>query len=149
MLNKPGTAGASRILLIEDNPGDVELLQLALQNAGVEFDMTTMDDGGSALAYFSRAFDSRVESLPALVILDMNLPKCDGLEILAAFGANSAFQGVPVALFSSSSAPPNGSVIDTVQGACYIRKPPDLDGFMAVGRRLRELLRKASAAGTE
>ena len=88
MSNNPGTAGASRILLIEDNPGDVELLQLALQNAGVEFDMTTMDDGGAALAYFSRALDSQVELLPALVILDMNLPKCDGLEILAAFGAN-------------------------------------------------------------
>ena len=80
----------------------MELLKLALDSAGLAYQMTTMHDGGDALEILRRDPDGNA---PDLVILDLNLPKYDGLEILGAARANPAFAGVPVVVLSSASSP--------------------------------------------
>jgi CheY-like chemotaxis protein len=130
----------AQILVIEDNPGDVSLLKLALRDAKVDCEMTVIDDGGAALDYFHE-YKQRPDSVtPDLVVLDLNLPKNDGLEIMEAMRANPRFREVPVALFSSSSAASERSRLKAFHVGRYLAKPPDLDGFLRIGGMLKELL---------
>src|SRR5690242_10298272 len=94
----------SHILVVEDNPADVGLLRLALKAAQVECDLTVLEDGAEALA-FVRHRQNSGDSVPHLIVLDLNLPKNGGLEVLEAIRANPAFSGMAVAILSSSSSP--------------------------------------------
>ena len=95
----------ARILVIEDNPADVELLRWALEDAGLDCELTVIDDGRDALDFVLQRGKHAASSPPDLAILDWNLPKNDGLEILEGLRGNHAFDGVPVAVLSSSSSP--------------------------------------------
>ena len=87
-------AGMIRILVIEDNPGDVELIRMALELAGVDCDLQVIDEGEGAMAYVQQPRNSSGERLPDLVLLDLNLPKHSGLEILEAIRGNPCFPRV-------------------------------------------------------
>src|SRR6185312_3511544 len=128
------------ILLIEDNPGDVALIRMALRNAGLDCDLTVIDEGGDAMAFVQQQGKYGASRAPDLAILDLNLPKNDGLEILAAMRENQAFVEVPVAVLSSSSWPRDRTKLEVFNIARYITKPPDLDEFMRIGLILKELL---------
>ena len=95
--------GKPRVLLVEDNPGDVDLLRLAFSNAALDCELTVLDDGGEALAFVRQDGKYAGVPIPDLAILDLNVPKNDGLEILAAMRANPKFAELPVAVLSSSS----------------------------------------------
>jgi CheY-like chemotaxis protein len=125
-----------QILVLEDNPADVELLRLALNSAGLDCEMTVIDDGADALAF---ARDTTGE-VPALAILDLNLPKHDGLEILVAMRSNPTLCQVPVAIFSSSSSQKERSEIAPHGVKRFITKPADLEEFLKVGLVVRDLL---------
>jgi CheY-like chemotaxis protein len=124
------------VLIVEDNLGDVELLRMALETASVDCDVTVIDDGRDALDYFSDV----AAALPDLVVLDLNLPKNDGLEILEAMRANPAFERVPVAVFSSSSSPQERSRVARLRVTRFIAKPPDLDEYLSIGWTLKDML---------
>jgi CheY-like chemotaxis protein len=128
-----------RILLIEDNPTDVELVRYALANAELVCDLTVLEDGAEALDLL-RAPVLDVASLPDLIVLDLNLPKHDGVEVLQAMRSTAAFAEVPVAVLSSSSSTRERSRIEQYRISRYITKPPDLDQFLMIGYTLKELV---------
>jgi CheY-like chemotaxis protein len=129
-----------RILVIEDNPADVALLRLALESADVDCELTVIEDGAEALEFIRQLESSLPNSMPDLTILDLNLPKIDGFEILQAMRADKIFAGAPVAVLSSSSSPRERARIDVFQVRQYITKPADLDEFMKIGLIVKSLL---------
>jgi CheY-like chemotaxis protein len=129
-----------QILIIEDNPGDVELLRLALENAGLDCDITVLDDGGKALAFVQQRTNDANRRTPDLAIVDLNLPKNDGLEILEAMRLNPDFAKVPVAVLSSSSLPRERARMQALHVGHYVMKPSNLEEFMQIGTVLKELL---------
>jgi CheY-like chemotaxis protein len=130
-----------RILLIEDNPTDVELVRRAIGVAGLACDLTVLEDGAEALALLRRPDNE--SAIPDLVVLDLNLPKHDGVEVLQAMRATTTFTGVPVAILSSSSSPRERAKIEQFRVSRFITKPPDLDQFMKIGFILKELVGKS------
>jgi len=139
MSQNPETAKI-RILVIEDNPADIELLRWALEGAGVICELTVIEDGGEALACIQHREKFVGSHMPDLAILDLNLPKYDGLEILEAMRADQDFASVPVAVLSSSSSPRDRSRMEAFNIGRYITKPPDLDEYLQIGFVLKELL---------
>lgn len=132
--------GKPRVLLVEDNPGDVDLLRLAFSNANLECDLTVLDDGAEALAFARQRGKYAAAPAPDLAILDLNIPKNDGLEILEALRANPAFAELPVAVLSSSSSPRERSAVERFHIRRFITKPSDLEEFMNIGLIVKELL---------
>jgi CheY-like chemotaxis protein len=132
--------GRPRILLIEDNPGDVDLLRLALKTASFDCDLTVLDDGGEAMAMVHGL--GKYANLPApdLVILDLNVPKNDGIEIVASMRRTVLFRDTLVVILSSSSSPRDYAKLESFRIARYITKPPDLDEFLSIGAQLKKLV---------
>lgn len=128
------------ILLVEDNPADVGLLRLAFKAAQLDCDLTVLEDGAEALLFIRHREDPGEASIPDLAVLDLNLPKNGGLEVLEAIRANSAFSGMPVAILSSSSSPRERAKIEEFGVDRFITKPLDLDGFLGIGSTLKSLL---------
>src|SRR5215469_1050084 len=127
MPDSNGAPGKLRVLVIEDNPADVELLRWALEGAQVDCDLTVLEDGGEALAFIQQRGKYAGRTPPDLAILDLNLPKYDGIELLEAMRAVADFDSTPVAVLSSSSSPRDRSRMEAYQIVKYITKPPDLD----------------------
>ena len=119
------------ILLVEDNPGDVVLIRRALAHKQPPVCLHVATDGPQALAY-TRSCAEGMEPSPHLILLDLNLPKMDGCELLLHFKQDRALMSVPVVILSSSQAE-----IDIVRSYahdanCYVTKPLDLEQFLAV-----------------
>jgi CheY-like chemotaxis protein len=130
-----------RILLIEDNPGDIEVLQLAVQQAGLDCEYTLLLDGGEALDFIKTPMKDRID----LAIVDLNLPKSDGLEILAAMRAVPDFKGVPVVVFTSSISPRDRARAAAFNIEKYIVKPTNLDEYLQIGSTIRSILDELAA----
>jgi two-component system response regulator len=147
----PDGAGSNKphILVIEDNPADVDLLRYALQEANVDCEVTVIDDGGDALALTRRQGKFAGMPAPDLVILDLNLPKNDGIEILEAMRRSVPFADVPIAVLSSSSSPRERAKIEKFAVCRFITKPPYLDEFLAIGTAIKELLADAGSGETD
>ncbi len=129
-----------RILLIEDNPADVDLLRRAFAAADLDCELTRLEDGAEALAFVRRVEAGSGETAPDLTVLDLNLPKNDGLEVLQAMRGSPAFASVPVAVLSSSASGRERNRIEQLGIGRYITKPPDLDEFLEIGHTLKNLL---------
>ena len=127
-----------RILLIDDNDADVYLLRRALQKAGLAIEFTVLKDGSEGLA-FTRGQGDSAPRLD-LVVLDLNLPKSGGAEVLRAMKGNPALALVPVVVMSSSASKAEQAVIAELGAARFLTKPPDLEGFMKIGEIFREVL---------
>jgi CheY-like chemotaxis protein len=130
---------AIRILVIEDNPADVELLRMALDQAKLNYRLSVVTDGASALAVLGDKSPD-APAVPDLTVLDLNLPKYDGLELLEAARSNPRFAFMPVAILSSSSSPREQNKIQNFGRVKYITKPSDLDAYLAIGATLRDFL---------
>lgn len=129
-----------RIVLVDDNPADVRLLRLALDNADLDCELIVIDNGAEALAFVRQQGQDARHSLPDLAVLDFNLPKADGLQILKAMRENRAFTGVPVAVLSSGLSPRDMAKIQEFTLARYITKPSTLEEFLKIGSSLKALL---------
>lgn len=130
---------ACRIALVEDNPGDVQLIRLALRQAGVACELRVLHDGEEGMA-LARRERPQEDWHPDLVVLDLNLPKHDGLEVLAALRAEPVLATVPVLVFSSSTSPRERARAEELGAVGFLAKPPDLDAFLAVGSVLKNVL---------
>jgi len=142
----------ANIVVIDDNPGDIELLRMALEGAGVDCTLSVLDNGRDAMEFVQRLGPFAGIPAPDLVILDLNLPSNDGVEILQAMRSGDAFPDVAVVVLSSSSSPREKSRAASLRVKRFIMKPPDLDAFMKIGVTLGELLaekrsEEASAGG--
>ena len=129
-----------QILLVEDNPADVDLLRRALRSAQLNFELTVIEDGADALAFVRQKEKEAGTPAPDLVVLDMNLPKNSGLEILEAMRASRVFADVPVAILTSSSSPRERTKMEGLRVGRYITKPPDLEEYLRIGLIIKTLL---------
>ncbi len=120
------------ILLVEDNPGDVRLTQEALGEAKVRNNLAVARDGVEALSYLRREppFEDAVR--PDLVLLDLNLPRKDGREVLSEIKADPALRRLPVVVLTTSSAEKDVLESYNLHANCYITKPVDLDQFVGI-----------------
>jgi CheY-like chemotaxis protein len=130
----------THILVVEDNPGDVDLLRRALQAAQLECELTVIEDGAEALALARETGKYANTAPPDLAILDWNLPKHGGNEILAALRANPNFAELPVLILSSSSSPRERAQMETCRIGRFVAKPLDLDEFLRIGLIVKEML---------
>lgn len=126
------------ILLGEDNPADIYLIRQALDEHGVNYTLEIATHGGEMIAALMRP---RAEP-PDLIVLDLNLPRYDGLEILKLIRENSHLKEIPVVILTSSDSPKDRVAASSFGADCYIRKPSKLDEFMAIGQTLQSLLRE-------
>jgi len=121
-----------QILLVEDNPGDIYLFRQALKGAGLNFELTVIEDGEEALAFAKRDGKYAGSPVPDLAVLDVNLPKIQGTEVLGAMCRNEELAHVPVVLSKEFSV------------AHYMMKPLDLEDFLQIGNVLKQLLLERS-----
>lgn len=134
-----------RILLVEDNDADVYLLRKALESAALNFELIVIDDGADALAYARSEGKYRDTARPHAAVLDMNLPRSEGTEVLEAFRRNERLSRVPVVVLTSSASPAERVRIERLGVECFITKPPDLEEFLQIGNVVAELLRKTQS----
>ena len=135
------------ILLVEDNQADVYLFRKAFEAAELNFELTALHDGASAIAFIQGEDKYAGCSQPDLIVLDLNLPKYDGGQVLRAIQHAGRFEGGPVVIASSL---PRLNLADDEELSVtrYIHKPFSLDEFLKVGVTLKQVL-LASKGGNE
>lgn len=122
------------ILLVEDNPGDVRLTQEALKegNFSQELSLHVVPDGVEAIAYLKKE-GSYVDAVqPDIILLDLNLPKKHGSEVLAEIKASSILRSIPVVVLTTSQASQDIELVYNLHANCYIAKPVDINEFIEV-----------------
>ncbi|MFE1744031.1 response regulator [Coleofasciculus sp. H7-2] len=127
------------ILLVEDNPDDEELTLLALDQSGISYNIVVAHDGVEALDYLfgtGRYADRDINRLPAVVLLDIKMPRIDGLEVLQRLRANDRTKLLPVVILTTSTE--EQDLLNGYSFGCnsYIRKPVDYVQFMTAVRQL-------------
>lgn len=127
-----------RILLVEDNPGDVHLIREAFAESTVDSSLTTVSDGEAALGYLKGHHGP--ETRPDLVLLDLNVPKVDGKTVLEAIEPDPEQSAVPVAIFTSSESRDDVHETHDLGADSYFIKPVDPNEFMTTVRTLGESL---------
>ncbi len=128
------------IFLVEDNPPDVELFRMALEDACVECDLVVFEDGGEVLEHIANTTFGPDHPPPDLIMLDLNLPKNDGLEILQVIRDTSAMAEVPIVVLSSSSSPRERAKLAAFRIREFLVKPPDLEEYLKIGKVVRDVL---------
>ncbi|MCC6967660.1 MAG: response regulator [Nitrospira sp.] len=126
------------ILLVEDNPGDVRLTIEALKEAKVINHLTVVKDGVEALAFLRRQGSYTAAPHPHLIVLDLNLPRKDGREVLADIKADDNLKRIPVVVLTTSQDEQDVLKSYNLHANCYITKPVDLDQFVRVVRSIED-----------
>jgi len=138
-----------QILLAEDNPADVYLIREALREHDVECDVRVATHGGEVLEIISSKQPAASIEHLALIILDLNLPRHDGTEILQRLQETEALAHVPVAVLTSSDSPRDRTVASQFGATCYLRKPSSLEQFLNLGAIFKDLLESKKARPAE
>lgn len=126
------------ILLVEDNPGDVRLTIEALHESKVRNTLSVASDGVEALTFLRREGRHHEAPRPDLILLDLNLPKMDGREVLAAIKADEELRTIPVVILTTSRAEQDILKSYNLHANCYITKPVDLDQFITVVKSIED-----------
>lgn len=130
------------VLVIEDNVPDVMLIEETLREEQIPFEMTHFSDGEEAITNLQDS--STVNRRFDLIILDLNMPRVTGLQVLENFRAKGLFTGVPVLIFTSSLGPGEQEQACKLGADCYLRKPNDLEAFIGqLGKTVRELMERS------
>ncbi len=124
--------GPAEILLVEDNPGDVRLTMEALKEGGITYRLTVASDGVEAMDYLHKRGKHAAATVPDIILLDLNLPKKDGREVLMEIKADPALRRIPVVVLTTSSADEDVLRAYDLHVNCYITKPVDMDRFIEV-----------------
>ncbi len=129
-----------KILLVEDNRDDAELTVSTMKAHGVDADIEVVEDGIDALEYFSRSgrHANRSPGLPDLAIIDLNLPRMNGIELLQKLRADPQTRRLPIVILTSSIQQQDVARSYDSGANSYVRKPVDYDEFVRVARRLGE-----------
>ena len=126
------------ILLVEDNPGDIRLTVEALKEAKVRNNLAVAKDGMEAMAFLHREGKYADAPRPDLILLDLNLPKKDGHEVLAEIKAEEDLRFIPVVVLTSSEAEQDILKVYGLSANCYITKPVDLGQFITVIKSIED-----------
>ncbi len=136
-MNIPMVNKVVEILLVEDNPGDVRLTREALEENKVRNNLHVVRDGVEALAFLRREGQYADAPRPDLILLDLNLPKKDGREVLAEIKTDENLKRIPVVVLTTSQADEDILKAYNLNVNCYITKPVDLDQFIKVVKAIR------------
>ena len=133
------------VLLVEDNPTDIFVITQILKQYALDEGLQVATDGAKALELWElmETCDldaSTEESCPGIVLLDLNIPKISGREILARIRSSDRFASVPVVVVTSSDSPDDLATIHALKASAYFRKPTDLFAFMELGTIIARLL---------
>ncbi len=124
------------ILLVEDNQGDVRLTREALIDVKLKNNLHVVQDGVEALAFLRQVDNYQHCPLPDLILLDLNLPKKNGLEVLEEMKEDKVLKRIPVVILTTSKAEEDIVKSYDLHANCYVTKPVDLDQFMKVVRSI-------------
>lgn len=130
-----------RIWLAEDNPGDVRLFREALNNRAFRCELTVAEDGQKAIAMVRNALADQTAPRPDLIVLDVNLPRHNGDEVLQHIRSQSTFAEIPVIMLTSSASPADRVAAGALGANLYIQKPSDLEGLATIGALIEQLLK--------
>ncbi|WP_442947726.1 response regulator [Nostoc sp.] len=120
------------VLLVEDNPGDAQLTRIALEDSKISIHLNVVEDGVEAMA-FLRKQDKYVKAAhPDIVLLDLNLPRKDGREVLAEIKGDENLKRIPVVVLTTSQAEEDILKAYNLCANCYITKPVDFDQFVKI-----------------
>ena len=125
-------------LLVEDNPGDVRLTQEALKSHKVQNNLHVATDGEEAMAFLRRQGKYANAPRPDIILLDLNLPKKDGREVLAEIKSDPDLKAIPVVIITSSEAEQDIIKSYNLNANCYVTKPVDLDQFIKVVQSVKD-----------
>ena len=126
------------ILMVEDDPGDVRLTREALKDSKVLHSLNVVEDGVAALDYLRKAPPWQDAVRPDIVLLDLNLPRKDGREVLAAMKEDAALRTIPVVILTTSQAEEDVLRAYNLNANCYVTKPVDFDQFMRIVRTIED-----------
>jgi CheY-like chemotaxis protein len=126
------------VLLVEDNPGDVRLTQEALKDGRVLVNLTVAADGVEALEILHRSGQHANKARPDLILLDLNLPRKNGREVLETIKADDDLKRIPVIVMTTSKAEQDIHRAYHLNANCYVTKPVDLDEFLNVVRSIED-----------
>lgn len=132
------------ILLVEDNPDDVDLTLEALKGSAVANHLHVVEDGVEALAYLRHAGRYAGAPTPDIVLLDLNLPRKSGHEVLAEIKADPGLRRIPVVILTTSAAESDVARSYDLSANCYITKPVDVDEFFGVVRTIERFWREVA-----
>ena len=137
----PNNGAIHRILLVEDNPGDRRLAAEMFVESGAGLELHVVSDGGEAISFLRR--EGRYSGAPApdLILLDLNLPGRDGIEVLAEIRASDQWSGIPVIVLTSSRNEDDRSRSRALRADGFWNKPFDIDGYIGMARVLERFCR--------
>ena len=138
MSTHPPITSAIRILLVEDNPADAELATEALAESKLINELDHVEDGVEAMKYLRGEGAYAGRALPDLVLLDLNLPRMDGREVLAAIKSDEELRRIPVVILTTSESEEDILRSYDLHANCYITKPIDLNQFVRVVRAVED-----------
>ena len=134
-----GADGKSiEVLLVEDSPGDVRLTQVALREANPEIHLHVATDGVEAMAFLHREANHADAPRPDLILLDLNLPRMDGREVLAHIKADDRLKTIPTIILTTSVAEADIVKSYQLQANCYLSKPVQLDAFESLVKSIND-----------
>lgn len=126
------------ILLVEDSPGEVRLTREIFKDGKVLNNLSVVENGAEAMAFLSKEGKYVNAPLPDLILLDLNLPKKDGREVLAEIKADEKLKRIPVVVLTTSHAEEDILKVYNLHANCYITKPINLDQFISVVKSIEE-----------
>ncbi len=138
MTERKSSGNLIEILLVEDNPGDVRLMKEALKDAKVFNNLSVAGDGEEAMAFLRKEGIYADTPHPDLIMLDLNLPKKDGREVLAEIKADPELKRIPVVVITTSRAEEDIIKTYNLHANCYVTKPVDLDQFIKVVQSIED-----------
>lgn len=124
---------------MEDNPADVRLVRIALEEHGIAGELLVFSDGAEAIQFIEK-IESGSGQCPDMMILDLNLPKRPGREVLQCRDRSGKLRNIPVVVLSSSDAAQDREEAARLGADLYLRKPSHLDEYLRIGATLREML---------
>jgi two-component system, chemotaxis family, response regulator Rcp1 len=133
---------AVHILLAEDNDGDVFLVRRALEKQGLQHELTIARNGEEAIHILDTTGSDPESEVPDLIVLDLNLPKVDGTQVLARIRKTDSLRRTPVIVLTSSDSPKDRESVLELGANLYFRKPTDLQSFMHLGEVVERILRE-------
>lgn len=134
-----------RILLAEDNPGDVLLFREALRVCDLAYELVVAQDGEKALRLLKNFGTPGNPALPDLIVLDVNLPRHSGQEVLRWVRGNATLAAVPVIILTSSASPDDKTTATELGADLYVQKSSDLDEIFQIGHTVQDLLKRKTS----
>lgn len=124
------------VLLVEDDPGDIELMEIAFQRSQLQIPLKVLNDGEEALSYLRKQEGYAKAVEPDLILLDLNLPGLNGQEVLQAIKTDEQLKHIPVVIFTTSKAQEEIFKSYNLGASAYLTKPVDMEGFSTIVKSL-------------